>query len=246
MRIHKTKTAINSEAVADFFNDRAKRFDPAKPLVSVIYQDRNPELAEARDRHEKELIVPQLELKPLDRVLDVGCGIGRWADALRGKIARYHGTDLAHGLTNIARDRFGDSHAFTFQTLTAQESTASRLTYKGPFDLVIVTGLFIYLNDDECLQVLAQLGELAAPQARILLREPIAVGERLTLQNIWSEELQYHYSAIYRPLTEYESMITKTLKQLGFYIAASNRLFPPELANRQDTTQHYLILRRNA
>ena len=39
-------------------------------------------------------ILPLLDVSTSTKVLDIGCGIGRWAEAFVGKIDFYHGTDL--------------------------------------------------------------------------------------------------------------------------------------------------------
>ena len=49
-RIKKDKVSIDEKAVTDFFENRAQRYDEKHPVVAVIYQDSNPELAEARDK----------------------------------------------------------------------------------------------------------------------------------------------------------------------------------------------------
>jgi len=245
-RILNERIDIDEGAVTAFFEDRVTRYDAAHPLVSVIYQDSNPELAKARDEHEKRVVLPLLVLSPALSVLDIGCGIGRWADALVGKVGRYHGTDLIQGLIDIAAKRFSNSPTFSFQALKAQDNYPERLTVAPPFDLIIVTGLFTYLNDADCDNVLSNILRCCAPKARIFLREPVGLEQRLTLKDIWSEELQHSYSAIYRTADEYLSMISAGLGTQGFSVVRSAPLFPSELSNHKETTQHYFILDRGA
>ena len=243
-RILNNKVAIDESEVLNFFEDRAQRYDDSQPLVSVIYQDNNPALAVARDQFEKNKLLPLLGLKPDDSVLDIGCGIGRWADALDGKVARYHGTDLIKGLTDIASRRLAHNPQFTFQALRAQDNRPELLIARPPFSLIIVTGLFIYLNDDDCLTLLNNVASCCTQGSRILMREPVGVERRLTLRNVWSEELKHNYSAIYRPVGEYMSMFTDTLFGQNFQVEQSEALFPVELSNRKETTQHFFILRK--
>ncbi|MBM3350120.1 MAG: class I SAM-dependent methyltransferase [Betaproteobacteria bacterium] len=243
-RILDDKVAIDESAVLNFFENRVNKYDDSQPLVSVIYQDNNPALAVARDQFEKNKLLPLLELKPDDSVLDVGCGIGRWADALNGEVARYHGTDLIQGLTDIASRRLAHNPQFTFQALRAQDTRPELLAATPPFSLIIVTGLFIYLNDDDCLTLLTNIPSCCTQGARILMREPVGVERRLTLMNAWSEELKHNYSAIYRTVGEYMSMFTETLFSEDFQLEHSEPLFPAELSNRKETMQHFFILRK--
>jgi hypothetical protein len=243
-RVLKSKVEIDESLVSKFFEDRVNRYDEARPLVSVIYQDQNPALAVARDQFEKNKLLPLLELKPEDSVLDIGCGIGRWADVMDAKVSRYHGTDLIQGLADIGRKRLAHNPQFTFQTLRAQDNRPELLTVKPPFSLIIVTGLFMYLNDDDCISVLNNIASCATVDTRILMREPAGVDHRLTLRDVWSEELKHNYSAIYRTVGEYMSMFADTLFIQGFQLEQSEPLFPAELSNRRETTQHFFILRK--
>src|SRR5438067_10637039 len=94
---------ISYQETRQFFQDRAAR-GPAVGLLSVtMYQDGNPQLAEARDAWEKERVIPLLRLQPATRVLDIGCGCGRWALSLYGKVASYLGVDFSEDLLALAK-----------------------------------------------------------------------------------------------------------------------------------------------
>jgi SAM-dependent methyltransferase len=82
----------------EFFEERARRVEHLGPLRAVIYQDKHPDLAERRDEAEKEKLLPILKLAPSLRLLDVGCGTGRWADTVVPLVAAYHGIDISPGL----------------------------------------------------------------------------------------------------------------------------------------------------
>ncbi len=236
---------MDATDVKAFFEDRARRFDDSHPLVSVLYQDSNPGLAEARDRHEKETLVPLLGLKPTDRVLDIGCGIGRWAERIAPEVAQYHGTDLVSSLVDLARTRFRKYANVSFQTLGAQDHTPEALSCPPPFDLAIVAGVLVYVNDADCFSVLRGLASCCGPSGRVLIREPVGVLDRLTLKGVWSEELRHSYSAIYRTIEEYIALFEKTLLLDGFVLLKQARLLPPGLSNRTETTQHYFLLARD-
>src|SRR5687767_9318782 len=75
--------------------------DRSSPHTATMYQD--PTLAEQRDGAEKENILPLLALNKSDRVLDVGCGAGRWAEAVVSIVADYLGIDFSANLLEIAR-----------------------------------------------------------------------------------------------------------------------------------------------
>ena len=78
--------SINQKEVLDFFEERAKKANTIGYKQAVIYQDKNPNLAEKRDKAEKELLLPKFKLSGRERVLDIGCGTGRWAEILKDKL----------------------------------------------------------------------------------------------------------------------------------------------------------------
>lgn len=243
-RIYERKAAIDTRSVTRFFKNRVARYDQAHPYVSMLYQDANPELAAARDQYEKETLLPLLGPSGDDRVLDIGCGIGRWTEALAGMVETYHGTDITPEFLEIAAQRFSEYPGFSFQQIAAQSIKPTTLERAPPFSLLIVAGLVHYLNDDDCLATLRNCSECADERARVLIRCPIGTDRRLTLDGIWSSELQDEYSAIYRTDEEYVEYLRDTLIADGFRISHSQSLYPPDLRNRPDTHQHFYLLTR--
>ena len=239
-RIYGNKKEISKSSVKSFFLDRANRYDPLNPLVSVLYQDSNPELAIKRDIEEKKIITHLLGLNDDDRVLDIGCGIGRWAEKISSQVSLYHGTDLIPGFIEIATARCSAYENTSFQVISAQDISPSSLAVKPPFSLVLISGLLIYLSDSDVEKLLKNIRLCVSKRSRILIREPIALDQRLTLDNYWSEELKSHYSSIYRTASELREMFTMFLG--SFKLCADRPLFDESLSNRRETRQHLFQL----
>lgn len=236
---------IDYAATLRFFEGRAERAASLHPLSVTMYQDAHPELAEARDRAEQDRILPLLDLGPTTRVLDVGCGTGRWGRILAGRIGAYLGVDFSAGLVDIARGELAPLYAdgtAAVQALPAQAVGDGGLALEPPFDLVVVSGVLIYLNDEDCATTLRAIDALGAPGAQLYLREPVGTAQRLTLDGHWSDELADAYSAIYRTADDYRALVASCLP--GWSVADGGPLHPPQLANRSDTSQAFWILRR--
>jgi len=245
-RVHKKIVNINYISTRKFFSQRAEKFDKVGKLSVTMYQDNNPELTEQRDKYEINKIFPMLELTKDSRVLDIGCGVGRWGFHIIDQISLYLGTDFCAGLIEIAcieAEKKYQSQNLFFQEISCTDLTPENLIKKPPFNLIIIAGLFLYLNDIDCMKLLALISKLTSKHSTIYIREPLASENRLTLYDYFSTELNSNYNAIYRTEKEFSSMLNKTLLNSGFKISDFGFLYPEELENRTETKQRYFILK---
>lgn len=246
-RIKRENVAIDHSAVKNFFEKRGRKVY-ANALSTTMYQDHEPDLVSARDKHEKDRVEGLLGLKNSIKVLDIGCGIGRWGWFLRERCRNldYLGIDFSSSLVAIAEreaEKRGSSDT-CFQVASAVEVNADSLLRKPPFDLILIAGLLIYLNDNEASEVLRKAGMFCAVGGRIYLREPVGVGERLTLNGYYSSELAGEYSAIYRTQNELGLMFKRASQGMSFEIIDEGYLYPDELEKRAETRQFFTVLKR--
>lgn len=235
---------LDSEKVIDFFKDRADRHDKDSPLRTVIYQDNNPELALRRNEEEKRIIFELLNIKPGDRVIDIGCGIGRFTQEFIDKGARYIGTDLIKEFIDIARANHGPDALFF--NYGVNDLDAADIRAQGPFNTFFITGLIMYLNDQQANVLLEKILFMSDKKARILIREPISIlSDNFLLDNIWSSELRSHYSAYYRTHKWFIDNLTKRLCSADFEMIVDRELYPEQLNNRKETRQHLFILEKS-
>ena len=146
-------------------------------------------------------------LPPLDRlsVLDLGAGVGQWTFrfAERGA-ARIVAVEYAEGLARIgaaeAARRGFDTVEFV---VGAAEAYADEAASAETFDLVFISGLFVYLNDDQAERLLRRLPALLRPGGTLLLRDGTGVSVRHEIDDRYSEHLAVRYSATYRTREQY-------------------------------------------
>lgn len=240
------KEQIDKNSVADFFEKRAEKINTIGPLHAVIYQEKNPEIAYKRDIAEKEKLKPLLNLDGTQRVLDVGCGTGRWANSLVPFSTHYHGIDACAGLIAYARKQFKSEKNCLFTVASATAFSLSYLGEKYTFDRILCSGVLIYLNDDEVKEALMCIFKTLAPGGLILIREPMGLVKRLTISKHYSEELEQEYSAIYRTMSELMLIIKNIMPESFVCVRAYGDVYDnPELNNRSDTRQQWLLLERS-
>ena len=234
------KAEINEEAVLGFFESRASQKAENHPLTMTMYQ--SVELATQRDAQEKLLIIPKLQLSADANVLDVGCGNGRWYASLQHEGVLYTGIDFSPSLIAIAQEKYQqDTHCDFFvkkaYDLTPELTASSR----RPFTHVIISGVLLYLNNDEVAQVFRHLAIIVQPGTIIYIREPLANGQRLTLKSHWSEDLNAKYNAIYRTRNELQSFVDVCTDSISMELIETGAMYPEDFNNRKETQQHYFI-----
>jgi SAM-dependent methyltransferase len=122
-------------------------------------------------------------LTPGDRVLDVGCGIGRMARPLAGFLdpsgGSYEGFDVDRDGIGWARRAYARRHTnFRFRIADlfnrryhpggAHRAAEYRFPYDdGDFDLVIATSVFTHLLEEEADHYLAESARVLAPGGRL-------------------------------------------------------------------------------
>jgi SAM-dependent methyltransferase len=239
------KPVIDKAAVLDFFEKRARKVETIGPTRAVIYQDKSPDLAERRDKAEKALLYPMIQLGKEDHVLDAGCGTGRWAELIIPVCGYYHGVDISPGLIRVAKQLYGHFPNAQFSVCSLDELSIDTIGAVSLFSRILLLGVFIYLNDQEVLEALHRLVQLAAPRTRILIREPIAVRNRLTLREHFSDDMDQDYNAIYRTESELLAMFDSTIGAVGFRLLESGDVYAEsELNNRDDTKQRWFLWER--
>lgn len=241
-RLTAEQVALDDDKVRAFFEQRGRNVRDDAPLSSVCYQDKNPQLAVERDAVEKRIILSKLGVDHNTSVLDIGCGIGRWGTTLAPLVRRYHGVDFSESLLDEARQRVTGENV-SFAQVAAQDVAPGTVDADGGFDVVVIAGVLIYLNDDGAERALRGAASVCAPGGLIYVREPAAYDQRLTLVDHWSTDMESTYNAIYRSDSELADLFARTLTPSGFRTVEAADLFPAALTNRAETRMRYFLFR---
>jgi len=245
MRIKEQVTEIDYRETKKFFTKRAEKFQESNPYSVTMYQDDHPELVKERNKAEVEKLCPKLQLSEKSRVLDIACGIGRWADAIEIGIEEYCGVDFSGELVEIAKRRNKKDNFSFYEGAISEIDKVLLQNGKEKYNTVLMVGILMYLNDHDLVSTLQATERACEENAVICIREPIGISERLTLKDFFSEELQDNYNAIYRTREEIHKFLQEAFGEKGFSVIEEGFLFDADaLNNRKETAQYYYVLRR--
>ena len=90
-RVYGEKVSIDTKGTVSFYDQRAKTIkNREQEYTTVLLGDQDPDYAVKWDEYEKGFILPKLELNRNKVILDLGCGMGRMADAVSDQCKEYY------------------------------------------------------------------------------------------------------------------------------------------------------------
>ena len=242
-RIYSKKVDLTASNVKEFYDKRASEYvkGGVKRYTTVLLGDNHPGYAEAWDEFEKKYILPYLNVGEKHKILDIGCGVGRWAESLVATCGEYVGTDFSGEMIKADSEYFKDYKNAHFINCSFQELFSNDFINSRKFDTVIIAGVSMYINDSELERCYEKLQDLLSDGAIVYIEESVGVEERLTLNHIWSENLGDNYDAIYRTRSEYLELMKPLL--------SGNEMIEEEYFNELDKddmseTSHWYVLIR--
>jgi 2-polyprenyl-3-methyl-5-hydroxy-6-metoxy-1,4-benzoquinol methylase len=154
---------------AEYWEARAQRFAVAGDGLAAVCSYGMPGFYN-RLIHicQRRALAPWLRVVPGMRVLDVGCGIGRWSRLLAARGANVTGVDLSPTMIAEAERRAQASGLAGRCRFLVQDSAA--LEIGGTFDLIVcVTVLQHMLDVGQMRSALNRMALHLAPQGRLVL-----------------------------------------------------------------------------
>ncbi len=246
-RIYDGIIEIDTDDTRAFYDKRAANMSSFEYLyTTVMLRDQDPHLSEKYNIFEKENILPMLKIGENERVLDIGCGIGRWAESIIPLAGYYCGSDLSEEMIKVAKDRcrFPEKN-YSFINCSFQEIVRLPSDYfDKPFNRLVISGCCIYINDNELKECYKNIIKFLDKECLIYLKESVSLKRRITLKNHPSEALKSNYSAIYRTLPQYNELYS-VFTENGFKVTKQE--FMPQFntdARYSETEGAYTILER--
>lgn len=198
VRLYGEKENIDKENVKEFFDKRANKEVDSLMTITSFQEKEN---LDKRQLEESEVLLNNIDFTN-KKVLEMGCGLGRWAEFFHDKCDTYLGIDYAENLIELANENYKYDNCH-FQVMSALDIDIDTLIIKPPFDVIFIAGVLIYLNDEDIPKLIDEINNISSEDKIIYIRETISVMDtRLTLKDFYSEDLEVDYNAIYRTQEE--------------------------------------------
>lgn len=241
-RVYSEKIDVSGDSIREFYNKRAKAFDDGKKTANttVLLGDNNPEYAEKWNEFEKKKILPSLKLDKSKKVLDIGCGVGRWAESVVNLCGEYVGVDFSEEMVKVVTKRFEKNNNTLFKRAAFIELFDDAEITGKKYDAVIIAGVSMLINEGILIQCYKKLPTILNSGAIVYIEESVGVGKRLTLNGIWSENLNSKYEAIYRTREEYQEIIAPLSSKAN--VLADDYFNVLDKKEFNDTSHWYTIL----
>jgi 2-polyprenyl-3-methyl-5-hydroxy-6-metoxy-1,4-benzoquinol methylase len=154
-----------------YWEARAQRFAREGEGLAAVCSYGMPEFYnKVIDFCQRRALEPWLALRPGTRVLDVGCGVGRWSRLLAGRGAQVTGIDISPTMIGEAQRRTAhmglqDRCRFATQNVTALDAG-------GRFDLVLAVTVLQHILEPIALRAsFRRMVEHLAPGGRMVILE---------------------------------------------------------------------------
>ena len=225
-RVYTDKINIDNNSTKEFWQKRANNINNLQTVL--LGSDNTGSEQNIRNENEKRIVEKIIEKIQNPGILDIGCGIGRWAENLQNKFEYYVGVDFSEGFINYASKKFTN---FSILNLDKDILTSR-------FNLIICTGVLMYINDENISNIFKAFRQVSPEY--LYIQESISLMEgRLTLNKFESKDLKTDYSAIYRTKQEYEEYF----KTNAFNIIKTDLLLDNKSGAREETNAQYWILK---
>jgi len=241
-RFYGKSVCVDSDSIKEFWNNNAKKDSSLKSVL--LGKDFGANSADLHNQKETKILLDFIGNDKKD-ILDIGCGIGRWAYNLLPIIQSYHGIDFSDEFVKNANNSFAEYENIQFFCSSATKIEYKKLGLLEKYDLVVSTGVTMYINDDELEKFYSTINELTTNGSFLYLQDTTSLLEtRLTLKDFYSKELETKYNAIYRTRGEYEKCFDKYLSDFELMDNGTDLLLDKESGAREETNARYWCFRK--
>ena len=211
---------IDANKVKAFWENRAKKMGELA-FESIVNLEQDKHALAEKIRVETKNVFDLLGDVTDKTIVDLGAGIGQWAFRFHEKgAAHVTAVEYAGGLVQIGKE---EASRRGVENLEFIESPAEKFVSDRTFDIVYISGLFVYLNDDQVAEMMPHIKNMVEPsKSTVLLRDGTGVQGRHEINQQMSDHLGTEYSAVYRTHDDYLELFS----DIGLTCLHDQNMFP--------------------
>lgn len=209
---------IDEKKIKGFWERRASADEKSTNLglnsLSEEKQDLKKEI-------EKEKVMKYLDIKEGEKILDLGCGIGKWSFMISEKGGEVLAIDYCCKMIENAK-KIADNMGICNVKFSVGSMQDFFINEK--FDKVFLSGVILHLNEDSVLSLFENIKKMSKIGTAVVIRDSSGIYERYEIVDKYSEALKDKYSAIYRTREE----LLDILNKYGFKLENDENMFDDE------------------
>jgi ubiquinone/menaquinone biosynthesis C-methylase UbiE len=206
-----TPNNIELVAIRDWWDHQARTNPESAGMLSVFGAVKCSALY--RQNSEWHHLKHIAALNDTMRVLELGCGAGRWALSMSPHVRNVVAVDFSEEMIQLARKRAGQAGINNVQFFVGAAQT---FLGSGSFDLIYLSSVDQYLDDASFHQTLAQAAAMLTRDGTLIDRVTISASETFFCD---SED---GYKCVYRSLPDLQSAFFRAGFELQYH-APSHR-----------------------
>ena len=172
---------------------------------------------EAEWRHLERII----SLHGKERVLELGCGAGRWTFRFSPLVKRVVGVDFSENMIRLAKAK---QHKSVFRNIEFHVAAAQNAIWNEHFDIIYLSGITSYLTDEQLRQTLYNIHKMLDPEGLLVDRASISLKSREVFDD-------GNYQGIYRTIKEEEALFAEFGFRMTHRAPSYARMRIPRLIN---------------
>lgn len=209
--------SLDYEKIKNFWNTRAEKYNVTKSF-NVTNLEENDELQQLKVKCEEEKIGDFISSIKFDTVLDLGSGLGYWSNYFARLCKIVVAVEYSKKMTEIAKIIAEQNSVNNVVFIT---DNILDYTTDDSFDLIFISGVMIYIADDEVARLQNNINKYSKEGTYLLIRDGTGFPKRYQIIDKYSETLRAEYNALYRTSSEYK----KIFEEIGFSLLRDENMF---------------------
>lgn len=209
---------LDKDKVKSFWDSRADTYQNLA-FESIANLEQEPENLRLKIQLETEKVGDYLGSIAGKTILDLGAGVGQWSFRfVEAGAACVTAVEYSEPLAEIGRT---EAARRGVDNLFFEVSAAEQFRNGQTYDIIFISGLFVYMNDEQAELLAGNLADFCHARTIVLLRDGTGIAGRHEINNRMSAHLQSLYSAVYRTRQEYLDLFARK----GFALLRDENMF---------------------